>query len=164
MACDRIDTDSRFQTSSIKGVRMPRRRKGVIGNVLGFVAQARASASKALQNLRKEITATRKHLEKLIAEERSFRLDLFGTGGPGRPRSTGRRRRVGRPAGRKARATKPRRKGPPKAEAFFKKLPKAFTMDQVRKVAGKASAISLAQWSRAKKIKKTASGYEKVAA
>jgi len=143
---------------------MPRRRRqGVVANVLSFVAQARASATKALQNLRNEITATRKHLEKLIAEERSFRLDLFGTGGRGRPRTLGRPRTVGRPAGRKARVTKPRRKGPPKAEAFFAKLPKAFTIDQVRKVAGKASAISLAQWARAKKIKKTATGYQKVA-
>ena len=141
---------------------MARRRKGVVRNVLAFVAQARAAASKALQNLRKEISATRKRLEALIAEERSFRLDLFGTGGPGRPRGGG--KKVGRPAGRKAAARKPRRKGPPKADTYFKKLPKAFTIDQVRKLAGKASGISLAQWSRAKKIKKTASGYEKVAA
>jgi hypothetical protein len=42
-------------------------------------------------------------------------------------------------------------------------LPKEFTIDHVRKVAGKASAISLAQWARAKKIRKTASGYQKVA-
>src|ERR1051325_10389498 len=138
---------------------MARRRRGVVGNVLGFVAQARAAASKALQNLRKEISATRRRLETLIAEERSFRLDLFGTGGSRGSRSG---RKVGRPAGTKAAARKPRRKGPPKAERYFKKLPKAFTIDQVRKVAGKASAISLAQWARAKKIKKTASGYQKV--
>jgi hypothetical protein len=141
---------------------MARRRKGVVANVLGLVSQARAAASKALQNLRKEISATRKHLETLISEERSFRIDLFGTGGPGRPSGGGKKR--GRPAGRKATATKPRRKGPPKAERYFKKLPKAFTIDQVRRIAGKASAISLAQWARAGKIKKTASGYEKVAA
>jgi hypothetical protein len=60
-------------------------------------------------------------------------------------------------------ARKPRRKGPPKADTFFKKLPKEFTIDHVRKVAGKASAISLAQWARAKKTRKTASGYQKVA-
>ena len=76
------------------------------------------------------------------AEERNFRSDLFGTGGPRRPR----------------------RKGPPKADAFFKKLPKVFTIDQVRKLAGRATGVSLAQWARAKKVKKTASGYEKVAA
>ena len=139
---------------------MARRRKGVVGNVLGFVARARAAASRALGSLRKEITATRKRLEELVAEERSFRMDLFGTGGPGRPRGGG--KKVGRPAGRRAASRKSRRKGPPKAERYFKKLPKVFTIDQVRKVAGKASAISLAQWARGKKIKKTASGYEKV--
>jgi len=139
---------------------MARRRKGVVANVLGFVAQARAAASKALQSLRAEINATRKRLETLIAEERSFRADLFGTSGPGRPRGGGKK---GRPAGRIAGSRKPRRKGPPKAERYFKKLPRAFTIDQVRKLAGKASGISLAQWARAKKIKKTASGYEKVA-
>lgn len=140
---------------------MAKKRRGMVGNVLGFIAQARASAAKALQNLRREIASTRKHLENLIAEERSFRLDLFGSGGPGRPRKVG--RKVGRPAGRKAVARKPRRKGPPKADTYFKRLPKAFTIDHVRKIAGKASAISLAQWARAKKIKKTASGYEKLA-
>jgi hypothetical protein len=140
---------------------MPRRQKSVVGNVLGFVAQARAAASKALQSLRAEISATRKRLETLISEERSFRFDLFGAGGPGRPRGGG--KKVARPARRTAAARKPRRKGPPKADTYFKKLPKEFTIDHVRKVAGKASAISLAQWARAKKIKKTASGYQKVA-
>ena len=140
---------------------MPKSRKSMMGNVLGFVAQARAAAGKALQSLRAEIGATRKRLETLLAEERSFRLDLFGTGGPGRPRGVG--KKVARPAGRTAAARKPRRKGPPKADTFFKKLPKEFTIEQVRKVAGKASGISLAQWARAKKIKKTASGYQKVA-
>jgi hypothetical protein len=140
---------------------MPKGRKSVVGNVLGFVAQARAAASKALQSLRAEISATRKGLETLIAEERTFRLDLFGTGGPGRPRGGG--KKVARPAGRMTAARKPRTKGPPKADTYFKKLPKAFTIDDVRKVAGKASAISLALWARAKKIRKTTSGYQKVA-
>jgi hypothetical protein len=140
---------------------MPKSRRSVMGNVLGFVARARAAASKALQSLQAEISATRKRLETLIAEERSFRLDLFGTGGPGRPRGGG--KKVARPAGRTAAARKPRRKGPPKADTYFKKLPKEFTIDHVRKVAGKASAISLAQWARARKIRKTASGYQKVA-
>jgi hypothetical protein len=139
---------------------MPKGRKSVVGNVLGFVAQARAAASKALSNLRKEIAATRKRLETLIAEERSFRLNLFGTGGPGRPRGGG--KKIGRPAGRTAAARKPRRKGPPQADKFFAKLPGKFTIDDVRKLAGKATGISLAQWARAKKIKKTASGYQKV--
>jgi hypothetical protein len=132
-----------------------------VGNVLGFVAQARAAASKALSNLRREIAATRKLLETLIAEERSFRLDFFGTGGPGRPRGVG--KKVGRPAGRTAAARKPRGKGPPKADKFFAKLPGKFTIDDVRKLAGKATGISLAQWARAKKIKKTASVYQKLA-
>ena len=83
---------------------MPKGRKSVGGNVLGFVAQARAAASKALQSLQAEISATRKRLETLIAEERSFRLDLFGTGGPGRPRGGG--KKVGRPAGRRAASRK----------------------------------------------------------
>jgi hypothetical protein len=140
---------------------MPKSRKSMMGNVLGFVAQARAAASKALSNLRREIVATRKHLETLVAEERSFRLDLFGTGGPGRPRGVS--KKVGRPAGRTAAERKPRRKGPPKADAYFKKLPGKFTIDEVRKLAGTATGVSLAQWARAKKIKKTASGYQKVA-
>jgi hypothetical protein len=139
---------------------MPKSRKSVMGNVLGFVAQARAAASKALQGLQAEISATRKRLETLIAEERSFRLDLFGSGGPGRPRGGG--KKVGRPAGRAAAAKQPRRKGPPKADAYFKKLPGKFTIDEVRKLAGKATGISLAQWARAKKIKKSATGYQKV--
>jgi hypothetical protein len=100
-----------------------------------------------------------------VGEERSFKLDLFGTGGPGRPRAVSKSRGPGRPAGRKVTARKatPRRKGPPKADKFFAKLPSKFTIDDVRKHAGKATGVSLAQWVRAKKIKKTTSGYEKVA-
>src|SRR5262249_56101347 len=87
-----------------------------------------------------------------------LRLDLFGTGGPGRPR------RGGRPLGtrRAAKRAKPRREGPPKADRYFAKLPGKFTIDDVRKLAGRATGVSLAQWARAKRIKKTASGYEKV--
>jgi hypothetical protein len=140
---------------------MPKGQKSVVGNVLGFVAQARAAASNALSNLRREIVATKKHLETLIAEERSFRLDLFGTGRPGRPRGGG--KKVAPPTGRKAGARKPRRKGPPKADAYFKKLPNKFTIDDVRKHAGKAAGVSLAQWARSKKVTKTASGYQKTA-
>jgi hypothetical protein len=115
--------------------------------------------------LRKEISATRTALERLVTEERSFRLDLLGTGGPGRPRGAAKSRKRGRPAGRKAvaRRAKPRRKGPAKADTFLAKLPNKFTIDDVRKVAGKATPISLAQWSRAKKIKKVAGGYQKAA-
>jgi hypothetical protein len=97
-------------------------------------------------------------LEALIAEERSFRLDLFGTAAPGRQRS------VGRPAGKRiaGKRPKPRRKGPPKADKFFAELPGKFTIDDVRKLAGRATGVSLAQWARAKKVRKTASGYQKV--
>jgi hypothetical protein len=42
-------------------------------------------------------------------------------------------------------------------------VPTKFTIDDVRKLAGKATGISLAQWARAKKIRKTTSGYQKVA-
>jgi hypothetical protein len=144
---------------------MARKETGVAKNVLTYVAQARVAASRALRNLRAEISAIRERLEVLLAEERSFRLDLFGTGSPGRPRTVSRSRRAGRPAGRRAtaRKAKPRRKGPPKADKFFAKLPSKFTIDDVRKLAGKATGVSLAQWARAKKTKKTASGYEKVA-
>ena len=133
--------------------------------VLGMVSSARSLSKVALLQLRKEISATRSRLEELIGEERSFKLDLFGTGGPGRPRTVARPQRAGRPAGRRAtaRKAKPRRKGPPKADRFFAKLPGKFTVDDVRKVAGKATPISVAQWVRAKRVKKTADGYQKIA-
>ena len=133
--------------------------------VLAMVSSARDASKAALQQLRKEITAARSQLEKLVTEERSFKLDLFGTGGPGRPRGAGQLRKRGRPAWRKAVARKaqPRRKGPAKADNFLAKLPAKFTIDDVRKVAGKATAISLAQWARSKKVKKTATGYQKAA-
>jgi hypothetical protein len=133
-------------------------------DVIGMVTSARNLSKAALLQLRKEISATRNRLEKLVGEERSFRLDLFGTA-PGRPRAASSPRMAGRPASRKvtARKAKPRRKGPPKADKFFAKLPSKFTIDDVRRVAGKATGISLAQWARAKRIKKTASGYEKAA-
>jgi hypothetical protein len=137
----------------------------VRADVLSMVTSAREASKAALQQLRKEIGAARSHLEKLVTEERSFRLDLFGSSGPGRPRGASKSRKLGRPAIRKAgvRRAKPRRKGPPKADKFLAKLPTTFTIDDVRKVAGKASSISLAQWARAKKVKKTAGGYQKAA-
>ena len=146
-----------------------RRRKSRLqklgADVLAMVSSARAASKAALQQLRKEITAARSQLEKLVTEERSFKSDLFGTDGPGRPRGAGQSRKRGRPVGRKAVARKaqPRRKGPAKADNFLAKLPAKFTIDDVRKVAGKATAISLAQWARSKKVKKTATGYQKVA-
>jgi hypothetical protein len=134
-------------------------------DVLGMVSSARNLSRAALLQLRQEISATRSRLENLVGEERSFKLDLFGTGGPGRPRAVSKSPRAGRSAGKGAKARKatPRRKGPPKADKFFAKLPSKFTIDDVRKVAGKATAISLAQWARSKKVRKTASGYQKAA-
>jgi len=141
------------------------RRQKLGADVLAMVKSARDASKSALQHLRKEISTTRTKLEKLVTEERSFKWDLFGTGAPGRPRGAAKPRKPGRPAGRKAaaRRAKPRRKGPPKADKFLAKLPAKFTIDDVRKVAGKAAPISLAQWSRSKRIRRTASGYEKAA-
>jgi len=146
-----------------------RRRRGrlqkLVVDVFAVVKSARDASRMALHQLRKEISATRSKLEKLVGEERSFRFDLFGTGAPGRPRGAAKSRKPGRPAGRNAvaRRTKPRHKVPAKADKFLAKLPTKFTIDDVRKVAGKAAPISLAQWSRAKKIRKVAGGYQKAA-
>jgi hypothetical protein len=131
-------------------------------DVLSMVTSAREASRAALQQLRKEIGAAKRQLEKLVLEERSFRLDLFGTG-PGRPQGAGKLRKPGRPAGRKvaARRAKPRRKGPARADKFLAKLPAKFTIEDVRKVAGKAAPISLAQWARSKKVKKVAGGYQR---
>jgi len=143
---------------------MPRRqrRRTRSSSALTIVRQARAAAKSALDSLRAEIKSTAVKLQKLISEERSFKFDLFGGGtrrrGPGRPRTAAGR---GRPP--KARRTA-RRKGPPRAERFFARLSRTFSLEDVRKVAGKKAGISLAQWSRAKRIKKTAKGYQKVAA
>ncbi len=143
---------------------MPRKqkRRKRSTNALSFVRQARVAAKNALESLRAEIKATAARLQNLITEERSFKFDLFGGGrkrrGPGRPRKAARR---GRPP--KARRTA-RRKGPPLAEKFFSRLPRAFSLEDVRKIAGRRAGISLAQWSRAKRIKKTGKGYQKVAA
>jgi hypothetical protein len=128
-----------------------------------MVKSARDASKSALQHLRNEITSTRTKLEELVTEERSFKLDLFGTG-PGRPRGAAKSQKRGRPVGRKAvaRRAKPRHKGPAKADKFLGKLPNRFTIDDVRRIAGKSTAISLAQWARAKKVKKTATGYEKL--
>jgi hypothetical protein len=134
-------------------------------DVLSMVKTAREASRAALEQLRTEIGVAKRQLEKLVNEQRSFRLDLFGASGPGRPRGAGKARKRGRPAGRKAvaRRAKRRRKGPAKADTFLAKLPTKFTIDDVRKVAGKAAPISLAQWARSKKVKKTGDGYQKVA-
>src|SRR4029453_4775971 len=129
-------------------------------DVLSMVTSARKASKSALQQLRKEIGAAKRQLEKLITEERTFKLDIFGTA-PGSLRGPGKLRKGGRAAGRKgvARRAKPRRKGPAKADKFLAKLPAKFTIDDVRKVTGKAAPISLAQWARSKKVKKIAGGY-----
>ena len=71
----------------------------LVVDVLGVLKSARDASKSALQQLRKEISTTRANLEKLIGEERSFRLELFV---PARPRGTRKSRKAGRPAGRRA--------------------------------------------------------------
>lgn len=129
-----------------------RRRKRMIG-ALAIVQAARTAAKNALDSLRQEIRGTTGKLEKLLAEERRFREELFGVTSAGAAKS---RVRGGRPA--------KRRRGKPKAEKFFGKLGNTFTLDDVRKLAGRKAGISLAQWSRAKRIRKVGKGYQKVAA
>ena len=143
---------------------MPRRRRRQAspGGALAIVRQARNAAKKALDSLREEIKLTSVRLQKLVSEERSFKDELFGAV----------QRRFGRAGGQPRRAAKTglpvrtgrvtRRKGPPKAERYFNRLSKSFTLEDVRKVAGRAAGISLAQWSRAKRIRKAGKGYEKI--
>lgn len=144
---------------------MPRRRTrrtgGVAANALAVVHQARAAAKNALESLREEIRTTSANLAKLVNEERIFRSELFG-GAPKRGRGPGRPRKVAR-ASRPARA-RARRRGAPQAEKYYQKLPDVFTLDDVRKLAGRKAGISLAQWSRAKRVRKSGKGYQKVAA
>jgi hypothetical protein len=132
---------------------------------LAIVTSAREASKAALRQLRKEISVARRQVEKLVGEERSFRLELFSTGGSDTPRGARKSRKPGRRAGRKAaaRRLKPRRREPPKADKYFAQLPAKFTIEDVRKHAGKAAGISVAQWVRAKRVRKTASGYHKVA-
>src|SRR5262245_54237169 len=116
---------------------MPKRRKrtGRIAGALAIVRQARAAAKSALESLREEISNTTSKLAKLVAEEKSFRLDLFGTParragrGPGRPRKA--------PGKRPTAPRRARRKGAPRAEKFFRKLGNTFTLEDVRKVRGR---------------------------
>ena len=118
-------------------------------------------AGRALEQLRKEIHDAEKRLEELLASEKSFRIDLFGET-PSRGSGASRGRRAGSKRSRTRRAG--RRKGPTRADAFFEKLPKSFTLDDVRKVAGKLTGVSLAQWGRSKKVKKVGDGkYQKAA-
>jgi len=139
---------------------MPRGRRGqTLGGSLQAVRAARKAAARALEALRTEISSVRARLEQLVAEQKQFLADLFPTGG-GIARGRG---RPGRRAGRIERRA-PQRRGPAKADRFFAKLPQSFALDAVRKVAGRLAGVSLAQWARAKKIAKTASGYVKTGA
>ncbi len=135
--------------------RKKRRARGT--GALSVVRAARVAAKNALASLRDEIRDLTTKLEKLVAEERSFKIDIFGS-------APARRGRPPKSAGRGRAPRKARRKGPPAADRYFKKLGKSFTLDDVRKLAGRKAGISLAQWSRAKRIKKSANGYTKVAA
>ena len=142
-----------------------RRRRRVAAGALSIVRQARAAAKSALDTLRNEIRQTTARLAKLVSEERSFRLELFGGGSKRGPaKGTGRR---GRPPGRRGRPPKAAasaRRRTPLAEKYFAKLPNTFSLEDVRKLAGRKAGISLAQWSRAKRIKKSGKGYQKMAA
>jgi hypothetical protein len=128
---------------------------------LSIVRQARAAAKNALESLRDEIRTTTAKLAKLVSEERSFKFELFG--------GSTRGRRAGAARGRKARGggaarKRVRRRGTPQAEKYFQKLGNTFSLEDVRKLAGRKAGISLAQWSRAKRIRKSGKGYQKLAA
>jgi hypothetical protein len=131
-------------------------------SALSIVRQARAAAKSALDSLRKEIRATTDRLAKLISEEKSFRLELFGGAKPSAARGAGRARKSAGRRGRPRKSTK--RRGTPLAEKYFAKLGNTFSLDDVRKLAGRKAGISLAQWSRAKRIRKSGKGYQKIAA
>jgi hypothetical protein len=138
---------------------MPRGRRGRprLEGSLQAVRSARKAAAHALAALRAEIASLRSRLDELVAEQKSFVSNLFPSAG-----TAHRRGRQGRRLGRVERGPV-RRRGPAKADTFFAKLPPRFTLDAVRKVAGRLAGVSLAQWARAKKITKTASGYVKSA-
>jgi len=135
---------------------MPKRKRRTDATgALAVVRRARTAARQALDSLREEIRSLQGRLEKLLTEERSFREELFGavrSAMGGRPTTAARPTRRRRPA---------RPKGPPKAERYYQKLPGRFTLDDVRKLAGRAAGVSIAQWTRAKRVRKTASGYQK---
>jgi len=136
-----------------------RRRRARSSGILATIQAAREGAANALRMLRDEIRSTQGRLEKLVQSERSFRIDLFGgSAGKGSQRAAGGAKSAA--AGR----AKARRKGPPIADRFFKQLPNRFTLDDIRKVAGRLTGVSLAQWGRSKKIRKTGKGkYQKAA-
>jgi hypothetical protein len=131
-------------------------------SAFSIVRQARAAAKSALESLRNEIRATTARLAKLVSEEKSFRLELFGGS---KPRAARGGRRGPKSAARRGRPrTRAVRRGTPLAEKYFAKLGNTFSLDDVRKLAGRKAGISLAQWSRAKRIRKSAKGYQKTTA
>lgn len=136
---------------------MPRRRRGrqTGGQALGVIQTARKAAADALRSLRDEIADAKMRLEELVSEERSFRSEILGVVG-------GRNRETASPVRRRRRTRAGRRRGPAKADAFFAKLPGRFRLDDVRRVAGRLAGVSLAQWSRSKKIRKVGDEYRKV--
>jgi hypothetical protein len=138
------------------------RTQRVKSGALDIVRKARDAARNALQSLRREIDATRGRLDALLAEERQFRQDLFGgSGGSGPGRRAARKAAAPAKPKRRRRRGPARPKTPPVADRYFEKLPGKFTLDDIRKLAGKRAPISLAQWSRAKRIRKTGAGYQK---
>ena len=85
--------------------------------MFSIVTSASEASKSVFQQLSKEISAVKRQLEKLIAEGRTFGLDLIGKG-PGGSRGAGKSRKRGIPVGRKrtTRRAKPRRKASTKAD------------------------------------------------
>ena len=85
--------------------------------MFSIVTSASEVSKSVFQQLSKEISAAKRQLEKLIAEGRTFGLDLIGKG-PGGSRGAGKSRKRGIPVGRKrtTRRAKPRRKASTKAD------------------------------------------------
>jgi hypothetical protein len=135
-----------------QGGSAPRKRRRSAGGILELVRGARREAARALERLRAEIAEMRRALETLVAEERSFIAELSGRAVSATRSLLGRRPR---------RRARPIKRGPTKADRFLGKLPQTFALEDVRRVAGRLAGISLAQWSRAKKIRKTRAGYAK---
>jgi hypothetical protein len=131
-----------------------RRRRARPQGIYELVRSARSDAAKALGRLRSEIAETRRRLEVLIREERDFLSELSGKATSAAQGFVRRGRRA---------VAKQIRKGPAQAEKFFAKLPERFTLEEIRKLAGRLTGVSLAQWSRAKKIRKVGGGYAKQA-
>lgn len=136
---------------------MPKRKtrtRRATGGALDVVRKVKVAAKNALESLRREIDSTREKLDELVAEEKRFREELFG----GLKRSS----QTAKPKRRRRRRGPAKPKRPPTADRYFDKLPAKFTLEDVRRLAGKRAPISLAQWSRSKRIKKTATGYRKL--